>query len=155
MVTSDTYEALFGCNHLGGISECRVALCIPFPFLLCAMLCLPCLFVPPVGFICIFAHFFTCPYMSLAASVSSMLQHNEVMDIQSKPTFVPHGYHLLFPFLFTFSLVCLLSCFFAYHVYHTYLLYASFICSLHIFLPLLVCWFLSLSLYVHTWSKDA
>ena len=44
--------------------------------------------------------------------------------------------------LFAFSLVSLLSCFFACHVYHTYLLYASFICSLHLFLPLLVCWFL-------------
>ena len=44
--------------------------------------------------------------------------------------------------LFTFLLVCLLSCFFACHVYHAYLLYASFICFLHLFLPLLVCWFL-------------
>ena len=44
--------------------------------------------------------------------------------------------------LFAFSLVYLLSCFFDCHVYHAYLLYASFICSLHLFLPLLVCWFL-------------
>ena len=44
--------------------------------------------------------------------------------------------------LFAFSLVCLLSCFFACYVYHAYLLYASFICFLHLFLPLLVCWFL-------------
>ena len=44
--------------------------------------------------------------------------------------------------LFVFSLVCLLSCFFACYVYHAYLLYASFICFLHLFLPLLVCWFL-------------
>ena len=44
--------------------------------------------------------------------------------------------------LFAFSLVCLLSCFFACHVYLVYLLYATFICSLHLFLPLLVCWFL-------------
>ena len=44
--------------------------------------------------------------------------------------------------LFAFLLVSLLSCFFACHVYHTYLLYAFFICSLHLFLPLLVCWFL-------------
>ena len=43
--------------------------------------------------------------------------------------------------LFAFSLVCLLSFFFACHVYHAYLLYASFICSLHLFLPLLVYWF--------------
>ena len=42
----------------------------------------------------------------------------------------------------TFCLLsCLLSCFFACHVYLAYLLYASFICSLHLFLPLLVYWF--------------
>ena len=44
--------------------------------------------------------------------------------------------------LFAFSLVSLLSCFFACHVYRAYLLYASFICYLHVFLPLLVCWLL-------------
>ena len=48
----------------------------------------------------------------------------------------------LFACSFAFSLVCLLSCFFTCHVYHVYLLYASFICSLHLFLPLLVYWFL-------------
>ena len=86
----------------------------------------------------------------LLASVSSMLQQNEVMDIRSKPTFVPHRHHLLF----AFSLVCLLSCLFILwlvmspticyvcHVYHAYLLHASFICSLHLSFPLLVCWFL-------------
>ena len=68
----------------------------------------------------------------LLASVSSMLQHNEVMDIRSKPTLVPHEHHLLFCFL----LVCLHACLLAY------LLYASFICSLHLFLPFLVCWFI-------------
>ena len=41
-----------------------------------------------------------------------------------------------------FSLcVCFLTCY-ACHVYHVYLLHAPFICSLHIFLPLLVCRFL-------------
>ena len=52
----------------------------------------------------------------LLASVSSMLQHNEVMDIRSKPTFVPCRYHLLF----VFSLVCLLA----------YLLAFLFLCLL-------------------------
>ena len=79
----------------------------------------------------------------LLANVSSMLQHNEVMDIWSKPTFVLHGHHLLFVFLLicllanllAFLLLCLpcLSCLFAL---------CLFICSLHLFLPLLVCWFL-------------
>ena len=41
VVTSDAYEALFGCNHLEGIYGCQVALCVPFPFSLRAMLGLP------------------------------------------------------------------------------------------------------------------
>ena len=48
----------------------------------------------------------------------------------------------LLSYLFAFLLVCFLSCFFACYVYHAYLLYTSFICYLHLFLPLLVCWFL-------------
>ena len=44
--------------------------------------------------------------------------------------------------LFVFSLVCLHPCLYACHVYHAYLLYSSFICTSHLFLPLLVCWFL-------------
>ena len=44
--------------------------------------------------------------------------------------------------LFAFLLVYMLSCFFTCHVYHAYLLYAFFICSLYLFLQLLVCWFL-------------
>ena len=81
----------------------------------------------------------------LLASVPSMLQHNEVMDIRSKPTFFPYGHHLLFAFfLSVWLLACLLAfLFFACHVYHAYLLYASFICTLHLFLPLLVYWFLA------------
>ena len=38
-----------------------------------------------------------------------MLQHNEVMDIRSKSTFVPCGYHLLFTFLFVYLFACLLA----------------------------------------------
>ena len=41
----------------------------------------------------------------LLASVLSMLQHNEVMDIQSRPIFVPCRHHHLF--------ILLLGCFFA------------------------------------------
>ena len=39
----------------------------------------------------------------------------------------------LLSYLFAFLLVCLLSCFFACHVYHAYLFYASFTRSLHLF----------------------
>ena len=52
--------------------------------------------------------------------------------------------------LFAFLLICLCSCFSACHVYHAYLLYASFICSLYHFLPLLVCWFSCLCLCMYT-----
>ena len=53
----------------------------------------------------------------LLASVLSMFQHNEVMDIRSKPTFVPREHHLLFAFfaclpsyLFTCFLALCLPC---------------------------------------------
>ena len=66
--------------------------------------------------------------------MSAMLQHNQVMDIQSKPTFVPSGYHLLFVFclfcllscLLVFLFLCLLcpSCLFVLHLFH--MLFTSF-----------------------------
>ena len=76
---------------------------------------------------------------ALLTNVSSVLQHNKVMDIQSKPTFIPCGHHLLCAFLLVFPFVCV----FAFS--HVYLLHAPFICSLCFFLPLLVCWFLVLA----------
>ena len=45
---------------------CRLLRAYVSPFLLRAMICLPCLFVPPIGFICIFTRLLTCPCMSLA-----------------------------------------------------------------------------------------
>ena len=48
----------------------------------------------------------------------------------------------LFFACFVFFLVCLFSYFFACYVHHAYLFYIFFICSSHLFLPLLVCWFL-------------
>lgn len=32
LVTLDSHDASFGCNHLGCVFECRVAPCVPFPF---------------------------------------------------------------------------------------------------------------------------
>ena len=92
-------------------------------------------------------------------SVSSILQHNEAMDIRSKPTFVPSGHHLLFVCLFAclFSrsfvhLACPISC----HILclpcvSCLFVLCLFICSLRLFLPLLVCWFscLCLCMYAH------
>ena len=76
---------------------------------------------------------------------------NEVMEIWSKPTFVPRGHHLLLVFLFAclfaILLVCLLACFLT----SLYLCLPCLsrlsalcllICTLYLFLPLLVCWLL-------------
>ena len=115
-----------------------------FPFfLLRATLCLPCLFAPPLAFFAFLHAYLHVHAWVLLASVSSMLQHNEVMDIRSKPTFVPRRHHLLFPFLLFGLLACLLAslllslpcmlCLFDL---------CLFIYPLHSFLPLLVCWFL-------------
>ena len=93
----------------------------------------------------------------LLASVLSTLQHNEVMEIRSKPTFVPCGHHLLFAFLLVSLLACLLaflvlrlpclSCLVVLRLFH--MLFAPF--SFHC----LSTGFLSLPLHVHTWSEDA
>ena len=78
----------------------------------------------------------------LLARVLSMLQHKKAMDIWSKPTFVSNGHHpCLFAILLCF-LFCLHLGFYVCHVYHVYLLYAYVLCSLHLFLTWLVCWFL-------------
>ena len=128
---------------MGSISKFRVASYIPFPFR--SMRCYAyhvCLHHP----LAFYASLHACSHVHalvLLASVLSMLQHNEVMDIRSKPTFVPLGHHLLFAFL----LVCLHACLLAFlflclSCLSCYLLYASFIFSLHLLLPLLVCWVL-------------
>ena len=115
----------------------------PFLFLLSAMLCLPCLFVSQVDFLCIFTRLLTCPCMSLVCwYVLSTLQHNEVMDIQSKLTFVPRRHNLLC----VFSFVCLLTRLLALVLpclpcLLCLSILGLFIYSLHPFPPLLVCWF--------------
>ena len=56
----------------------------------------------------------------------------------------------LFDFLLVWMLSCLFvisltyshPCFYVCHIYHVYLFYASIMYSLHLFLPLLACWFL-------------
>ena len=69
-----------------------------------------------------------------------MLQDNEVMDIRSKPTFVPRRHHLLFSFLlcclfsclFALSLVCLPSCLLAISFAHllAFMLYLPYLSCL-------------------------
>ena len=88
----------------------------------------------------------------LLVSVSSMLQYNEIMDIWSKPTFVPYGHHLLFPFLLVCLITCLPSrlfaCFlvslFAMSIMLVYFMPLSHSLCISFF-PLLVCWFLVLT----------
>ena len=142
LVTSDAHEALFGYDHLESIFGCRVTLYIPFPFHFMRCYAYHVYSRHPLAF---YASLHTCSHVHalvLLASASSMLQHNEVMDIRSKPTFVPRGHHFLFAFLLVF-LACLLAfLFLCLPCLSWLLLYASFICSLHIFLSLLVCWFL-------------
>ena len=100
-------------------------------------------------------HLYTLAYMFMLTCLS-MLQHNEVMDILPKPTFVPRGHHLLFVFLLVCLLACLLaflflclpslSCFSALCLF--YMPYASL--SFHC----LFVGFLFLPLHVHTWSEE-
>ena len=105
----------------------------------------------------------------LIASISSILQHNEVMDIQSKPSFVPCGHHLLFAFLLVCSFACLLSCLFVYlgacHV-SCHMLCLPYLSCLFALNPLRIIYaslsfhclstgFLSLPLHVHIRNKDA
>ena len=85
-----------------------------------------------------------------------MLQHNEVVDIQSKPTFVPHG-HPLCVFSLLVCLLCLLVSFLSFVTFYACHIYLACLLCLSTLFPsiafLLV--FLSLPLHVHIWSKDA
>ena len=150
----------------------------PWCWLLCAclssfplrvMICLPCLFMPLVGFLCIFTNLLTCSCMSLKSCLLVCHPYFNTMklwtsDLNLHLSLVDTTFCLLscsFVFFLFCLLACLPSCFldclfiswlvmspticYAYHVYHAYLLYASFICSLHLFLPLLVCWFFVLA----------
>ena len=86
-----------------------VALCIPlsFRFMLwyaChACMCHSLAFYAPL-YACLHDYAW-----ALLASVSSILQHNEVMDIRSKLAFVPRGHHLLFVSLIIAFLACLFA----------------------------------------------
>ena len=84
----------------------------------------------------------------LLASVSSIPQHNEAMDIQSKPTL-----SLADTTFCSFScLVCLFICLLAFMlIYFIPLSHALCIFSFHC----LSAGFLSLPLHVHIWSEDA
>ena len=119
-----------------------VASCIPYPFFAVRWYaCHACL----CHLLGLYAFLHACLHVHawvLLASVSSVLQHNEVMDIRSKLLSLVDTTFCLLSWMFAFSLVCPHPCFYVCHIYHVYLLHASIMCSLHLFLPLLACWFL-------------
>ena len=118
--------------------------CIPFPF---SASCDNMLTMLVCATLWLYMHLYTLAYMFMHESC--LLMCCPCFNTMKLWTF-DHNLHLsltettfcLLSYLFAFLLVRLLSCFFACYVYHAYLLYASFICSLHLFLLLLVCWFL-------------
>ena len=102
--------------------------------------------------------------------MSFILQHNEVMDIQSKPTFAPPwtpSFVCLLSFLLVSLFVCLLvRLLILLLVMSPAICYAFLACMLVCFIPIahylcisffpfLVCWFLVFAFVVHTWSEDA
>ena len=68
----------------------------------------------------------------LLASVSSILQHNEDMDIWSKHSFVPHEHHPFFACFLVCLFTCLLSIFLVCLIAHLFI-------SLFLHLPCLSC----------------
>ena len=143
-VTSNAHKALFGCNHLGCVFRCQVAPCVlfllsaPCDAMLTMLVCSTCW---------LSVHVYTFAYMSMHESC--LLLCHPCFNTMTLWTFDPNLHLSLMDttFYFLFLLVYLLACslaflFFACHVYHAYLLYVSFICTLHLFLPLFVCWYL-------------
>ena len=128
-------------------------------FSLHAMICLPYLFVPFVGFLCIFTCLLTCPCFSLACKcaihVSTQWSYGQTIQTYICPSRTP-------------SFVCFFTCFSPF-------LFACLHASLFLCLPRLPCVsalclfhmlfssfpfqclstsFLYLPLHVHIWSKD-
>ena len=131
---------------MGCIALMPVALCMPFPFsascddMLAMLICATCW---------LSMHLYTLAYMSMPEScllvcypyfnIMKLWTFDHIFSLQTLP------FVCFLACLLAFSHACLHSCFFACHVYLTYLFYAFFVCTLHFFLPLLVCWFLVLA----------
>ena len=134
-----------GCNHLGGISRCGVAPCAPFPFLLHVMICLPCLFVPTVGFLRIFTRLLTSMHESCLLVCRPCFNTMKLWTSDPNLHLSLTDTTLVYLLSCFVSLFCLHPGFYVCHVYHVYLLYASLLCSLHLFLRWLLCRFLVFS----------
>ena len=159
MVTSDTHETLFGCNHLGHIAMMPVALCIPFPFstpcddMLAMLVCATC-WLP--------MHLYMLVYMSMHKSC--LLVCRPYFNTMKLWTSDPNLH--LSPVDTTLCLLaCLFACYLAclpYHLFARILVSMFVISTMFIYFMPLSCalcifsfhWlpaaFLSLSLYVHT-----
>ena len=117
-----------------------IALCIPFPLF---ALCDDMLAMLVCGTCWLSMHFYSLAYMSMHESC--LLVCHPCLNTMKLWTF-DSNLHLtladtnffLLSCLFVFSFVCLLSYFFSCRVYHAYLLYASFTCSLRLF-PSIAC----------------
>ena len=156
MVTSDAHKALFGCNHFGCISGCRVYPCVPFPFFHSvrsypyhACLCHPLAYI----------HLYTLAYMSMRESCLLVCRPCfNTMKLWT-PDANLHLSHAdttfcLLSCLFAFSLVCLLSGFFAFHAYHAYPFYAFPYAPCTYSFYYLSTGFLSLPLPAHPWNEE-
>ena len=169
MVTFDTREVLFGCDHLGRITMMPVASCIPFPFFAS---CDDMLSMLVYATCWLYMHFYTLAYMSMHESCLLVcrlcfnIMKLWTFDLHLSPvdtTFCVFVFFLvcLLPFLF-FCLSCGLSCLLPYAIFAMPIMPIMLIC----FMPLsyALCFFsfnflsvgfLSLPLHVHTWSEDA
>ena len=173
LVTSNAHKALFGCNHLGRISVMSIALCIPFSlFALCDVMLV--MLVCATRWLSMHLYVLAYMFMHEFCLLVCCWYFNTMKLWTSNPNLhlSPVGTTFCLPFcLFVFFLVCLLACLpscflvclfilwlvmspticYACHIYHPYLLYASFTCSLHLF-PSIACLLVSclcLCMYTH------
>ena len=110
----------------------------------------------------LYMHLYTLAYMSMHEScflvchpcfnTMKLWTFNPNLHLSlADATFIYYLAGLPFACLFAILLVCSHPCFYACHVYHVCLLYASFICSLHLFLSIafLLVSCLCLCMYTH------
>ena len=154
MVTFDTHEALFGCNHFGRSRLLRAhlfPLSVSYNGMLAMLVYATCWLSMHLYML---AHMFLYESFLLVCRLCFNTMKLWTSD-SNLHLFLADATLCLLSCLFAFLLVSLLSCFFACHAYQTYLFYA-FSYALCIFsFHCLSAGFLSLPLHVHTWSEDA
>ena len=130
-----------GCNHLGGIALMLVASCMSLTF---PALCDDMLAMLVCATRWLYIHLYTLAYMSMHEFC--LLVCRPCFNKMKLWTFDPNLHLSLadttfcsFSCLFAFPFVCLLLCFPCLLCLFALCL---FICFFHLFLPLLVCWFL-------------